>query len=83
MLKQWEAFAKELLVGRTIVNLRYLSDAEMNELGWHMRPIYLRLDNGTCLILSCDNEGNDGGALHVFTEVNGQDTNEFKLIPTL
>lgn len=76
MLKKWETFAKELLVGRTIVEVGYVTDSEMSLNGWNRRPISFKLDNGTWLIVLTDNEGNDGGALQVIT-------NEFKLIPTL
>lgn len=76
MMDNWTAFATELLKGRRITSVRYLTDKEMDDVGWHRRPVCLCLDNGTWLIVVADNEGNDGGALQVIT-------NEFKLIPTL
>jgi hypothetical protein len=59
----WNKTAKEVLEGRTIVEVRYLNDKEMKMMGWHKRPICFFLDNGTSCILSCDDEGNDGGVL--------------------
>jgi len=32
-------------------------------MGWYKRPICFFLDNGEYCILSCDDEGNDGGVL--------------------
>lgn len=55
--------AKKVLVGRKIVGVRYLDDEEMEHMGWYKRPIMFQLDNGTLCFVSCDDEGNDGGAL--------------------
>jgi hypothetical protein len=63
ILENWTSTAKEILEGRTIVNVRYLNDEEMETLGWNVRPICFFLDNGQYCILSRDDEGNDGGAL--------------------
>ena len=61
--QHWTTKAKEVLEGRTITEVRYLTDEEMNEMGWYKRPICFFLDNGEYCILSCDDEGNDGGVL--------------------
>lgn len=72
--KQWTNTAKKVLLGRRIVNVRYLDDEEMEMMGWYKRPIVFQLDNGTLCFLSADDEGNDGGAM--FYGENG-------VIPTL
>jgi hypothetical protein len=61
--EKWTKVAKEVLKGRTIVEVRYLNDEEMKILGWYTRPICFMLDNCICCMLSCDDEGNDGGVL--------------------
>lgn len=59
----WTKVAQEVLKGRTIVEVRYLNDQEMEDMGWYKRPVCFLLDNGTNCFLSCDDEGNDGGVL--------------------
>ena len=59
----WNKVASDVLKGRTIVEVRYLNDKEMKDMGWYKRPICFFLDNGTSCILSMDDEGNDGGSL--------------------
>ena len=61
--KYWTAYAKEKLVGRTIKSLRYMTPKEADEWGWFKRPLVITLDDDTQLLLSCDDEGNDGGAM--------------------
>jgi len=63
VLNHWTKKSKEVLEGRTIVEVRYMNDEEMEDIGWDSRPIIFILDNGTYCTLSCDDEGNDGGVL--------------------
>ncbi len=70
----WTKKAKEVLQGKTIVEVRYLNDEEMEDIGWSSRPICLFLNDGTYCTLSSDDEGNDGGVL--FYNENG-------VLPTL
>jgi hypothetical protein len=35
----------------------------MEQLGWYKRPVCFILDNGEYCVVSCDDEGNDGGSL--------------------
>lgn len=59
----WEEYATKHLKGRTIVDVRYLTDIEMKGMGWHNKSIVLELSDGSLLFPSCDDEGNDAGAL--------------------
>lgn len=59
----WNGVAKKTLQGKTIVEVRYLNDEEMDHMGWYSRPICFFLNDGTSCILSSDDEGNDGGVL--------------------
>lgn len=55
--------AKDILQGRTIVEVRYLTEDETEHMGWYKRPICFVLDNGTICVPQMDDEGNDGGSL--------------------
>ena len=74
LVKTWNMKAKEVLEGKTIVEVRYMNDQEMEMMGWDSRPICFFLNDGTCCLLSSDDEGNDGGVL--FYDENG-------VLPTL
>ena len=58
----WKAEAAKL-VGRKIVDIRYLSDEEKELTGFFHSPPVMVLDNGDLVFPSADDEGNDGGAL--------------------
>lgn len=58
------------LLGRKIVDVRYLSDDEMEARSdeharWQARPPVLVLDDGTLVVAVRDNEKNDGGTLEL------------------
>ena len=63
LMDKWNKISQEVLLGRTIVEVRYLTDEEMEDIGWYSRPICFILDNGVYCTLSSDDEGNDGGVL--------------------
>ena len=66
LLTKWTANAVELLQGKKIVEVRYLSDEEMQGNSWHKRHICFVLDSGDICVLSSDDEGNNGGAMFVY-----------------
>jgi hypothetical protein len=63
MIEKWDKVSQDVLKGRTIVDVRYLNDEEMEMMGFYKRPVCFFLDNGVSCILSSDDEGNDGGVL--------------------
>jgi hypothetical protein len=63
MTTHWENYAEEHLKGRTIKAVRYMTEEEAKDWMWYKRPLIMILDDGTQLILSADDEGNDGGAM--------------------
>jgi len=77
--------AKKILQGRKIVDVRYLSDEEMELMGWYKRPICFQLDNGTICIPQMDDEGNDGGSLFYqhFIEKEGVKYEHQSVIPVM
>lgn len=67
--KRWNTAASKLLNGRTILSAQYMSEADAEKLGWSSRPVVLILDDGQVIAPSCDDEGNNGGALFIGDEV--------------
>ena len=64
--KRWTEVASDILVGRTIKKVAYLTQKEAEEdFGWDKRPITFTLDNGLVVIAQMDDEGNDGGVLKI------------------
>lgn len=68
--KHWTEIAREQLLGRKIVRVRYLTPAEAEDLGWFSRPLVIHLDDGNLVFASADDEGNDGGALFTNNDKN-------------
>jgi hypothetical protein len=67
--KFWNKKAKEVLLGKTIVSVNYMTKNDADKMYWGKRPVMFKLSDGTTCYLSCDDEGNDGGAL--FYSKNG------------
>ena len=62
-LASCNAVARQKLLGRRIVEVRYLSVQECQRLMWDHTTVALVLDNGTTVYAARDAEGNDAGAL--------------------
>jgi hypothetical protein len=63
---RWTKTASDLLRGRKIVQVRYMTLKEAEEMGWSRRPVVLVLDDGNQFFPMSDDEGNDAGALMGF-----------------
>lgn len=59
----WTGVAKEQLLGKKVVMVRYMSKEEAKGLGWYHRPVVIQLDDGNVIYPSHDDEGNDAGAM--------------------
>jgi len=59
----------DTIVGSTVVDIRPMTQAEMDKEGWRKNeiPMVLVLSSGTILYPSMDTEGNDAGALFGMT----------------
>lgn len=66
--KKWTDIAAAQLEGKKIVQVRYLTTQERDELGWNYRCIVLQLNDGNLIFPSADDEGNDAGALFTNSE---------------
>ena len=56
---QWIQRISKLLVGKKIVKVEYMNQTDAEEQGWYKRPIQIRLEDGTWLTPSQDDEGNE------------------------
>ena len=63
LTKRWNKQAKKVLLGRKIVQVKYVDSEEAEIYMWYLRPVSFTLDDGTRLVVMRDDEGNDGGAL--------------------
>ena len=77
LTKRWTKVAENVLLGRKILKVEYMSNRECNDYDWYKRPITFILDNGTRVIAMQDDEGNDGGVLTCLTE------NSEEILPVL
>lgn len=68
IVKQWEKIAKDMLVGKRVIAVRYMNAEEVKELGWHCKTLIICLkgDDGKVVNIyaSADDEGNEAGAIH-------------------
>ena len=65
---EWIKRITKLLVGKKIVKIQYMTEKDAEQQGWYRRPIQIRLEDGTWLTPSQDDEGNDGGSLYTNIE---------------
>lgn len=59
----WEDVAKKLLLHKRIVNVRYMTEEEMGQMGWYERTVAFQTQDGLWFFPSRDDEGNGGGSL--------------------
>jgi len=59
----WTVKAQDALVGKTVVEARYLTKEEVDGLGWSESVLVIIFNDGTMVFPSQDDEGNGGGAL--------------------
>ena len=61
--KRWTESAENVLLGKKIVKVQYMTAYECDDMMWNNRPIAFKLNDGTWVIAQSDDEGNDGGVL--------------------
>lgn len=73
---RWNLTAVQKLRGKTIATCRYMTDKELQKMGWDKSPLVIIFTDNTAMYASSDDEGNEGGSL--FTTING-----LEVIPTI
>lgn len=63
LTKKWEQECSTFLKGKTIQEVRYMTKAEADKMGWFSRPLIFIFQGGGYMYASADDEGNDGGAM--------------------
>ena len=58
----------EYLKGKTIKEVTFLSDGDMENMMWYKRPVIIHFTDGSFIIPQSDDEGNDGGSLYYQSE---------------
>lgn len=61
--KQWSKETSNLLVGKRIVGVRYMTAEEVKDFGWYSSAILIKLSDGTLLYPQSDDEGNSAGSI--------------------
>lgn len=56
-------YASDNLVGKKVTAVRYMTDEEVEDMGWNSKALVIQLDDSSIIFPSRDDEGNDAGAL--------------------
>ena len=64
----WQKRAVEVLQGKTIIKVEYISKEVAEKNGWHKRGIVMELSDGIILTILSDDEGNDMGVIEYYRE---------------
>tara|TARA_R100001509_G_C4740717_1_gene173101 strand:- start:326 stop:556 length:231 start_codon:yes stop_codon:yes gene_type:complete len=59
-LKQFNTYLK----GKTIKEVTWLSEKDMENMMWYKRPVIIHFTDGSFVIPQSDDEGNDGGSMY-------------------
>jgi len=62
-LNYWNKYAKDNLNGKTVVDVRYMTEEEVENMGWGRKAIVIIFNDGSYIFPSSDDEGNDAGTL--------------------
>ena len=61
--KRWNKICQKHLIGKRIIQGRYMNQKEVDDLGWEQTPLVIFFNDGSYMFPSQDDEGNDGGSL--------------------
>jgi hypothetical protein len=64
---KWNKTASEKLLNKTIVEVRYTTTQENENLGWYSSGLVLIMNDGSNFWVQSDDEGNGPGALYYAT----------------
>ena len=64
MEEKWTKQIADFIVGKTIKEVRYMTEEECKQMMWYNRPLVIAFTDGSWMFPSMDDEGNDGGAMY-------------------
>ena len=67
-MANWNKVAKTVLLGKKIVEVKYIGNKEAKDYMWGSRGVTFTLDDGTRVIAMSDDEGNNAGVLAYLNE---------------
>ena len=62
-MKDWSGDATKIFKGKVIKRIEYLSDQEVKDMMWYSRAPIIVFTDGSWIMASKDDEGNDAGAM--------------------
>ena len=71
-VERWEKDSTAFLKGKTVKRVRYMTAEEVEDMGWRAAAPVIEFTDGSWILASRDDEGNDAGAL--FTSDKTLDT---------
>lgn len=63
IVKKWEQDCSKHLKGKTIAEVRYMTNAEQKNHDWYRKAVVIFFTDGSYIYPSADDEGNAPGAL--------------------
>jgi len=67
-MKDWSGDATKIFKGKIIKRIEYLSDQEVKEMMWYNSAPIIVFTDGSWIMASKDDEGNDAGAMFTSNE---------------
>lgn len=80
--KYWTDMAKEVLLGKKIVGVRYMTNREAESFGWDSRGIVFFLEDNTFVFTQADDEGNRAGVLS-YSSLNDENPYTDSVMPVI
>ena len=62
-MRDWSGDATKIFKGKVVDKIEYLTDEEVDNMMWYNRAPVIVFTDGSWIIASTDDEGNDAGAL--------------------
>jgi len=67
-MRNWSGDATKIFKGKTVDKIRYTTEEELDDLDWYNRTPVIFFTDGSWILASCDDEGNNGGAFFTSSE---------------
>ena len=62
-MKNWSGVATKIFKGKIVDRIEYITDKDVEEMMWNSRAPVIVFTDGSWILASMDDEGNDAGAM--------------------